>query len=110
MAEEETLDLSGAREIFNDHLYRALLLEVEPFYRWLIFRHDEMIQEGVSISEEAGCRAVRSVVAYFRKVDHKIEAYRSARGEAAASVTLADAGEDAVTELFDWKSFFRPEE
>ena len=62
MSDDETLDLAGATEIFNDGLYRALLLDIEPFYRWFIFRKDEMIQEGVAISENAGRRAVQSVL------------------------------------------------
>jgi len=106
MADDETLDLSGAREIFNDRLYRALLLEVEPFYRWFIFRKDEMIQEGVAISEEAGCRAVSSVLAYFHKVDHKIDAYQSAHGREAAQDRLVDSEEDDLADLFD-RTLFR---
>ena len=105
MADDDTLDLSGAREIFNDRLYRALLLDVEPFYRWFIFRKDEMIQEGVAISEEAGCRAVRSVLAYFHKVDHKIDAYQSARAQETTRDRLADSGEDDLAHLFDRRRF-----
>jgi len=109
MADDETLDLSEAREIFNDRLYRALLLDVEPFYRWFIFRKDEMIQEGVAISEEAGCRAARSVLAYFHKVDHKIDAYQSARGQETARDRLVDSEEDNLADLFDRTLFRRGE-
>ncbi|MBI3303179.1 MAG: hypothetical protein HYZ72_14020 [Deltaproteobacteria bacterium] len=105
MPDDETLDLSGASEIFNDGLYRALLLDVEPFYRWFIFRKEEMIQEGVAISEEAGCRAVRSVLAYFHKVDHKIDAYQSARGQETARDGLVDSEEDDLADFFDRKLF-----
>jgi soluble methane monooxygenase-binding protein MmoD len=109
MADDDVLELSGAREIFNDRLYRALLLDVEPFYRWFIFRKDEMIQEGVAISEEARCRAVRPVLAYFHKVDHKIDAYQSARAQETAQDRLADSGEDDLAHLFD-RRLFRQEE
>ena len=68
MADDETLDLAEAVEIFNDGLYRAVLLDVEPFYRWFIFRKEEMLQEGVSISEEAGRRAVTSILTIFIKL------------------------------------------
>jgi soluble methane monooxygenase-binding protein MmoD len=105
MSDDETLDLSGACEIFNDGLYRALLLDVEPFYRWFIFRKDEMIQEGVSISEAAGHRAVTSVLSYFRKVDHKIDSYQAARGQETVPERLVDSEEDDPLDLFDRKLF-----
>jgi soluble methane monooxygenase-binding protein MmoD len=108
MADDETLDLSAAREIFNDRVYRALLLEVEPFYRWFIFRQDEMIQEGVAISEEAGCRAAGSVLAYFRKVDHKIDTYQSAHRQETAQA-LVDSEEDNLADLLDRAPFRKGE-
>src|SRR5262245_27232561 len=105
MSDDEALDLSGATEIFNDGLYRALLLDVEPFYRWFIFRKEEMLQEGVSISEEAGCRAVQSVLVYFHKVDHKIDSYQSARGQETVQDRLVDSEADDLADLFDHKLF-----
>ena len=105
MSDDETLDLSGAREIFNNGPYRALLLDVEPFYRWFIFRKEEMIQEGVAISEDAGCRAVRSVLAYFHKVDYKIDAYQAARHQETGQERSDDNEEDDLADLFDHKLF-----
>jgi len=105
MSDDETLDLSDASEICNDGVYRALLLDVEPFYRWFIFRKEEMIQEGVAISPDAGRRAVQSVLVYFHKVDHKIDAYQTARGQEAVQDRLGESAEDDLTDLFDRKLF-----
>jgi len=105
MSDDEALDLSEAREIFNDGLYRALLLDVEPFFRWFIFRKEEMLQEGVSISAEAGHRAVTSVLYYFNKVDHKIDSYQSARDQETTQDGLIDGEEDDLSDLFDRKLF-----
>jgi soluble methane monooxygenase-binding protein MmoD len=105
MSDDEDLKLDGAREIFNDGVYQALLLDVEPFYRWFIFRKGERIQEGVAISEDAGQRAVRSVLYYFRQVDHKIDAYQSAQGQETAQEKLVDSEEDGLADLFDSELF-----
>jgi soluble methane monooxygenase-binding protein MmoD len=110
MPDDEALDLSEAMEIFNDGVYRAVLLDVEPFYRWFIFRKEDMLQEGVSISEAAGRRAVSSILVYFRKVDHKIDSYQSGRGQVAEAEELVDGEEDdGLTDLFDRK-LWREEE
>jgi soluble methane monooxygenase-binding protein MmoD len=105
MPDDDTLDLTEAIEIFNDGLYRAVLLDVEPFYRWFIFRKEEMLQEGVSISEEAGRRAVTSILFYFHKVDHKIDSYQSSRGQAAEPDETSDSDDDGLTDLFERKLF-----
>ncbi len=105
MPDDETLDLAEAIEIFNDGLYRAVLLEVEPFYRWFIFRKEEMLQEGVSISEDAGRRAVSSILVYFHKVDHKIDSYQTGCDQPAESDESVESDDDGLADLFDRKLF-----
>jgi soluble methane monooxygenase-binding protein MmoD len=40
--------------VFDDGVYRVEMWESFPFYVWQILRDDECVQEGGSISENAG--------------------------------------------------------
>lgn len=52
--------------IYQDEEFAVTLEEVALFWRWLIFRDGEMVQEGVSITERSARDASLKVVDYLR--------------------------------------------
>lgn len=54
------------RIVFEDGEYLVTVVEDEPFWLWTIYRDDDELQTGVSISEKSACSASITILRYFQ--------------------------------------------
>ncbi|MCK5829817.1 MAG: soluble methane monooxygenase-binding protein MmoD [Methylococcales bacterium] len=52
-------------KLYDDETYTAYTEDLEFMWRWTIYRENELVQEGCSLTEDASRHAVNHVMAFF---------------------------------------------
>jgi len=52
-------------KLYDDELYTAYTEDLEFMWRWTIYREEQLVQEGCSLTEDASRHAVDHVMAFF---------------------------------------------
>ncbi|NOQ16173.1 MAG: soluble methane monooxygenase-binding protein MmoD [Methyloprofundus sp.] len=55
----------GLTKLFDDENYTAYTEDLEFMWRWTIYRDNQLVQEGCSLTEDSSRRAVNHVLAFF---------------------------------------------
>lgn len=52
-------------KLYDDEIYTAYTEDLEFMWRWTIYREDQLVQEGCSLTEDSSRHAVKHVMAFF---------------------------------------------
>lgn len=71
-----------SRVIFEDDEYSVVVEDTDPYWQWFIFRGDDEIQNGVSLTERSACDAGKKVLLYLQgRVQREVSDRDDSAGE-----------------------------